>query len=138
MNFKSVLVGAALVMGLSGCDKEYRPLNPLIQERIVTHENREGGIAIYQFHTRRDPTIKGATFIKQYKVDPYGQRTLAGHYQDLNKNVKVDRGDFCFVTEGETPHVPLEDRFVCSTHLLNTIHTRHPVAYDEKESDSYY
>lgn len=118
---------AALTIG--GCEREYTPPHPLVQERIVTHEYAGGGITIYQFHTRRDPSIKGATFIKQLRDDSYGVRTIAGQYQDLNKNGKVDNGDFCFITQGEAPEVPLEDRFVCSTHVLKTIHTEHPEEY---------
>jgi hypothetical protein len=131
------VVAGLAALTISGCEREYVAPNPLVQENIVTHEDSNGGIAIYQFHTLRDAEIKGATFIKQFKNDRYGQKTLAGQYQDLNKNGKVDEGDFCVVTQGERYWIPLEDRFICSTHILNTIHTDHPMKYDgSKQSES--
>ncbi|MBT3836317.1 hypothetical protein HOD05_04655 [Candidatus Woesearchaeota archaeon] len=124
------VVAGLAALTISSCEREYTPANPVVHGNVVTHEDSNGGIAIYQFHTRRDEEIKGATFIKQFKNDRFGQKTLAGHYQDLNKNGKVDEGDFCFVSQGENCQTPLEDRFVCSTHILRTVHTDHPMKYD--------
>ncbi|NQV90902.1 hypothetical protein HQ489_00340 [Candidatus Woesearchaeota archaeon] len=129
-NIIGYIAAGLAALTIAGCEREYVPQNPLVQETVVTHEDPNGGIAIYQFHTLRDPQIKGATFIKQFKNDYLGQKTLAGQYQDLNKNGVVDKGDFCFVTQGERYQMPLEERFVCSTHILRTIHTAHPMNYD--------
>jgi len=132
----TALTGLAL---LSGCQKEYQPKNPIIKEKIITVEHNWGGYMITHFHTRRDPEIKGTLFIKQLNGDSYGQRTISGQYQDYNKDGKVNQGDLCFAQMGEQYHLPIEDRFICSTHDLRTVHTEHPRhVLSEDYSDSVY
>ena len=124
---------------LPGCQKEYQPKNPIIKEKVVTHEQNWGGYMITHFHTRRDPEIKGMLFIKQLRDDTYGIDTISGQYQDYNKDGKVNQGDLCFAQAGENPRIPLEDRFICSTHDLRTVHTEHPKhVLSEDYSDSVY